>query len=352
MNTPEPVGISNGQLVPLRKLAVPVWDAGFINGVIVSEQVRTFRSKPFLLDQHYDRWTRGLSLLGIAAPCDYNTLSSWIEELIYRNAELLPSQAEQGICFFATPGDHEAFLWGADSSVSNDGKVDATAIGLASDMTSARFYAHTYPLDTRAWQQNYRHGVAVTTTTVCDVPSECWPNTVKVRSRLHYYLAQQQAAKLSSGSYPLLLNQHGQVSDSAIGSIVGYKSGHGLLVQPKADRFCSISIDFLLGLANDLGFAVEEFQFTPEDLRELDELFLVSTPWCIFPIREVDGHSIGGDSNKSAEAAGCLAGDSGELVAVSRAPVAQSGAWRERVTVFRQLAAAWGEKVGTSILEV
>lgn len=335
-NRPEPMGICDGQLLPLRNLSIPLWDTGLINGVIVSEQVRTFRSRPFLLERHYERWSRGLSLVDLPVPCDLRTLSAWIEELVACNAKLLPPQAEQGICFLATPGNHTAFLWGIDNRWGGESSADIPLRGVSCPNNTLRFYVHTYPLNTKAHQVNYRQGIALSSTSVCDVPKECWPRSVKIRSRLHYYLAQQQAQKLQPESFPLLLDHSGKVSDSAIGSIVGYKAGQGLMVQPKSQRFSSVSVDFLVEMASQLDYPISELELTPEDLFGLDELFLVSTPWCLFPIRELDGQPIGVNSSGREL-------DSGK---------GRGTHWiGQRFSVFRQLAAAWGEKAGTPIFQ-
>lgn len=320
MNSLEPVAFRNGDLVPLRELAVPAWDIGLINGVCVAEQVRTFAGRPFLLERHYHRWLCGLNLLGMKVPCDLQTLSLRLGELIARNRVLMPQGTEQGVCFFATPGDHLPFCpsnW-ADETIALDSPLGRDAAGSSS---TVRFYAHTYPLNSEAWHDSYLNGVRLTTTTVQEVPEGCWPGNVKIRSRLHYYLAQRQAEQIDPGTFPLLLNHHQQVSDSSIASIVGYQAGFGLVVRPSAERFRSISVDFLVEIARELGFPVEEAEFSMEDIYRFDELFLVSTPWCIFPVAQVNRRLIGKTSTGP----------------------------RQRFPVFLQLLAAWSARVGVSI---
>ncbi len=252
---------------------MPVFDSGFIHGVSVAEQVRTFGSRPFLLDRHYARWQRGLELIGLDPPCSFEDLERRITQLVRLNARLLPEGAEQGICFFATPGNQASLLWSRETP-------------------TTRFFAHTYPLPIERWQASYERGVALVTTPIRDVPDECWPKSVKIRSRLHYFLAQRAADGMQPGAFPILLDQEGWVADSAIASIAGYTSQSGLIVHPKFDRFDSISIEFLTGLAEEMGLRVSEQKFSVPELCRFDEVFLVTTPWCIFPVATIDGQAI------------------------------------------------------------
>ncbi|MFO0942618.1 MAG: aminotransferase class IV [Pirellulales bacterium] len=311
----EPIGYANGTLVPFSQLSLPILDQGFIHGVTVAEQVRTFRGQPFLLDDHYQRWTRGLEVLGIELPCTLDELRIFIAKLIDHNARLLPDGSEQGICFFATPGcsrnPWSEFL-DRDSDISNEKK--------------SQFSIYTYPIQMAENQRKYRQGIELITARNVDVPNQCWPKGIKVRSRLHYYLAQRQAAASArSGgfAYPILLDLEGHVSDSSIGSIVGWSNQEGLIVRPAVDRYDSITLRFVIRLANSLGLKVTERYMKASELTNFDELYLVSTPWCIYPVTQVDNVEL----------------DDVKLPAATSSD-----------TTFRRLMQAWETFVGCSIL--
>lgn len=276
------MGYRDATLVPLRELSVPVVDTGLMHGVCVSEQVRTLGGRPFLLDRHYARWQRGLELIGLEPPCNFETLESRIANLIQLNARLLPGNSEQGVCFFATPGDQPALVWQISHHIPSDQNLRRTT----------RFFAHTYPLPIDQWQASYETGVALVTTPIRDVPSQSWPKDVKIRSRLHYYLAQRAADARSTGAYPILLGGDGHVADSAIASIAGYTHDDGLIVKPPSERFASISLEYAVELARKIDLPVTERNFSVDELKRFDEVFLVSTPWCLFPVATIDGHAI------------------------------------------------------------
>ena len=59
--TGEPLAYENGRLVRGAELSVPVYDQGFVQGVTVAEQMRTFGGKLFRFPEHVDRLRRSLA---------------------------------------------------------------------------------------------------------------------------------------------------------------------------------------------------------------------------------------------------------------------------------------------------
>ncbi len=267
----QPLGFCNDQMVPITEIAVPGLDVGLTHGTIVAEQIRTIQGKAFLLDRHFDRWQRGLELLKLPAPLSLSELGLRVAQLVALNSKLLEDTTEQGICFFSTPGVNN-FGW-------NDLLVQAS---------SPSFFCYTYPLNKTAHREIYQRGIHLVTTPIADVSSHCWPKSVKIRSRLHYYLAQQYATEQCPDAKPILLDDEGWVSDSATASIVGWSESEGLIVRPKADRYASISVCFLVELCEKIGIKVNERLFSVEELKRFDEVFLASTPWCLCPVRQID----------------------------------------------------------------
>jgi branched-chain amino acid aminotransferase len=296
----QPVGLVDQTLLPVTELAVSVTDKSFIHGITVSEQLRTFQQRPFLLKEHFQRWERGLAAIGHLPPCSFEVLADRIDTVVRINARFLPPDCEQGICFFATAGSQPSFCWTGSQDV----------------VQTTKCFIHSYPLPRDRLRESYERGVALRTTSILDTPPECWPPTVKLRSRLHYYLAQQEAERIQPGAHPILLDSQGYVSDSAIGSIVGYWKSQGVVVRPQSVRYASISVDFILQLASRLGLPICERLFSVQELQAMDEVWLASTPWCLLPVRMIDGISINGPSD---------------------------------FPVCRQLLSAWSSAVGVSI---
>ena len=59
---------NDGRVVSRADLALPIGDAGFVLGATVTEQLRTFRGRLFLPDEHARRLAESLAAIGIEPP--------------------------------------------------------------------------------------------------------------------------------------------------------------------------------------------------------------------------------------------------------------------------------------------
>ena len=99
----EPLAYLNGW-VPAAQAVVPVYDAGFIQGATVSEQLRTFGGDCFALDRHLARLARSLEIVGIDAGLSIDELGTIATELATHNYRLLAAGDDLGLSMFVTPG--------------------------------------------------------------------------------------------------------------------------------------------------------------------------------------------------------------------------------------------------------
>ncbi len=60
-----PIAYLNGQFLPADRLLIPVYDSGWMQGITISEQIRTFGGRPFRVEQHLARLRRGLTVVGL-----------------------------------------------------------------------------------------------------------------------------------------------------------------------------------------------------------------------------------------------------------------------------------------------
>src|SRR5262245_26226563 len=99
-----PLAVLNGRMIPAAELVIPAYDAGFVLGATVSEQLRTFGGKLFKLDEHLDRLQQGLAITTIDARCTVDQLAAWANELVAANHKLLDPTDDLGLSIFVTPG--------------------------------------------------------------------------------------------------------------------------------------------------------------------------------------------------------------------------------------------------------
>ncbi len=271
---PEPQAYLNGTFVPAAQAVLLPSDGGFVQGVTVAEQLRTFGGKLFRLDAHLERLFHSLAIVEVAPVPSAEELATAAQELVARNHPLLSLGDDLGLAMFVTPGAY----------------APMTASGVARPTVCL----HTFPLRFDLWADKFRRGQALAVTDVEQVSIRCWPPELKCRSRMHYYLADRQAAARFPGSRALMLDEDGFITEATSANLVIYKEKQGLLVPPAEKILPGISMAVLIELADELGIACAESDLTPLDLVEASEAFLTSTSVCMLPVTRFNGQPIGG----------------------------------------------------------
>lgn len=298
-----PLAFLNGRFVPAAELTIPAYDAGFVLGATVSEQLRTFGGKLFRVDEHLARLRRGLEITGIEPDVTLEQLAAWATELAAANHKFLHPADDLGLSIFITPGPYGTF---APPHVPR-----RPTIGMS-----------TYPLPFHLWAEKYERGEHLVTSTVRQVPEASWPREMKCRSRMHYYLADKEVRERVPGARALLLDEHGHVNETSTANIVGFvdwgRNG-AILETPRGESLWGVSLKAVLDLAYRR-FEIRDYaqrRDEPERVAaEWREVWLTSTPPCMLPVVKIDAAEIGD-------------GRPGPM--------------------FKKLLAAWGEEVGVDI---
>lgn len=268
-----PLALLNGRFIPAAELTIPAYDAGFVLGATVSEQLRTFGGKLYKLDEHLARLRRGLEITTIDAGCTVEQLAAWANELAAANHKLLDPADDLGLSIFITPGPYGTFA-------PPEAERRAT-IGMS-----------TYPLPFHLWADKYETGDHLVESSVRQVSAESWPRELKCRSRMHYYLAEQEVRRRSPGARPLLLDEHGNVNETPTANVVAVQ-GDDVLSPPIESILPGISLDAVNELLPtfDMRLVVQPMKI--QNLRTANEILLTSTPFCLLPVVKLDDAPIG-----------------------------------------------------------
>jgi branched-chain amino acid aminotransferase len=282
----------NGAWVEAHDLAVPIGDLGFLLGATVVERLRTFNAKPFRVEEHLARLKHSLEVVGWNAESLTAEVGEAIAAMLDMNAEHIAPGDDWNIAAFVTPG-------------------------MTFDAARPTVCVHGGPIPFLAWAHKYDAGVEICITEVRQVPANCWPPELKCRSRMHYYLADQEAARRCPGARAVLLDQRGFVGEASTANVVAYYADRGLVTPRLEGVLPGISQQTLFELAKELGIPHSEADILPEELAAADEVMLTSTSICIQPVVKQDGKPI-------------ASGQPGP--------------------VFRKLLAAWSVKVGVDVV--
>lgn len=268
----EPQAYLNGRFLPASQTMIPPVDAGFVLGASVTEQLRTFGGQLFRLDDHLARLERSLELVGIEPGLTRAQFAEISRELVAHNHPLLGPGDDLGLSVFVTPGVYASYA--------------------GPEPVEPLVCLHTYALPFRLWASKYEKGQALVVSDVRQVPPECWPPELKCRSRMHYYLADQQAAAKDPGSRAVLLDMDGYVTETSTANVLIYKVAEGLVSVPHHKVLHGISMATLMEMAEAEGITVSQRNLTPHDLASAEEMLLSSTPFCLLPATRLNGRPI------------------------------------------------------------
>jgi branched-chain amino acid aminotransferase len=264
-----PLALLNGRMIPAAELTIPVYDAGFVLGATVSEQLRTFAGKIYKLDEHLARLRRGLEITEIDAGCTVEQLAAWANELVAANHKLLDPADDLGVSIFVTPGPY--------ATLAPPDVPRTPTIGIS-----------TFPLPFHLWAEKYESGELLVISEVLQLWPGSWPADLKCRSRMHYYLADKEVSKRYPGARALLEDAYGYISETATSNVAYVKQSNDLATRHRSDVLPGISLATIIDLSQRLEISFNEEWPTRLALTEAMEVLITSTPFCMLPVVRID----------------------------------------------------------------
>lgn len=254
--------------MPLNQLRWSITDIGTTHGVILVERLRTMGGCIFAANDHFSRLAEGARMVGIAWNAEAFQAQSVCEELVQRNHSLIQASGDVGIVIVISPGDPG---------------IDRQSISVPTMM------AHLSPIPFQQYRDWYRNGTRLTLSAVRNVPAECWSPSIKTRSRLQYYLADQA----TDNRIAVLLNMRGTITETSISNLLVLGKDGILKSPPLQDILHGVSLKTVTELAESLSIPVQFRDVHPEELCQATEVLMTGTTGCLWSAVEIDGKSIG-----------------------------------------------------------
>lgn len=269
----EPIGYYRGEFRPAKEMTVSVFDTGFMQGVTVAEQIRTFGGKLFRLEQHLQRLQRSLEIVGVVPEESLERIGELATDIAARNHALVEDGDDIGLAIFVTPGAYASY----------------SAFGPAGP--GVGMYA--FPMPFGMWAEKYETGQRLVTAQTRQVSTLNWPAELKCRSRMHYYLADREARAKDPNARALVLDLDGNVCEATTANLLIFNEQEGL-VSPKQETILpGISLSTLSDLAKTISLPMSDRELSLEDFYTADEVLLCSTSPCVMSVVNIDGRDIG-----------------------------------------------------------
>lgn len=272
----EPLAYLNGRICPVSQCLLPIHDQGVVMGASITEMARTFRHEAFKLREHVDRLFRSLKHVGFEVDLNRETLVDLVLELVEHNARLVPKGHDLGVSFFMTAGNSLVYLGLPGLEIHRKPTV----------------CVHTFPLPFELWADKYEMGQHVVTPSIRHLPPECLDPKIKSRSRMHWYLADEQARLVDKQAIALLLDRNDNVTETATANFFIVQD-RKIITPTSRNTLAGISQAMVVELADILGLPFEQRDFQTYDVVNADEAFTSSTPYCLLPVTKINGKPIG-----------------------------------------------------------
>lgn len=257
----KPLANLHGKILPLDEVTISPLDRGFLFGDAVYEVLRVYKGRPWLEQEHFDRFERSLQEIAIHG-VDMVRLRKRMHETIEAGGfgeAMVYLQVTRG----AAPRKH------------------AFPKGVA-------------PLEL-LWVQEYPDSYRPLCATGCGVityPDLRWQRAdIKSTNLLGNVLANQAATEAGCAE-ALLYLPDGSMTEASHSTFFAVKN-HQLHTTPlKANVLPSITRNYTVKLARMANIEIVERILRRDELHDADELFLVGTTCEVLPIITVDGKPV------------------------------------------------------------
>jgi branched-chain amino acid aminotransferase len=266
----------DGAFKPLDQVSIALNDVGFVMGVTVTDQCRTYGQQPFRLDDHVRRFYRSCELCGVACSVKAEELERIIGEVLRRNVSLESPATEWSIVWFATPGIVGSFL-GQPGTVRD---------------ASPRLTVYAFPIDAGRFADYYERGAELRLARkVTSPPSSVIHPHAKQRSRLHWWLAEGEVKHQYPTATALLLDAEGYLTETASCNVLLVRDGE--VLSPRRSRILpGVSLKVVEELCAKEGIRFREADLKEADLATAEEAMICSTPFGIAPVGLLEGRRL------------------------------------------------------------
>ena len=273
----EPWVYLRNEFLPASRAALSIYDMGIVLGATVTDMMRTFQQKPYRLDAHVHRFYDSCKYARLEPPVASERCAEITAELIAHNAKLLQPGEDLAAIWFITPGENLLYAGSASAG---------------SATPRPTFCIHTFPLRFAFFRRLFTEGIHLVVPSTRHVPPQCVDPKIKNRSRLHWWLAEQEAHLADPAAIPLLLDVDGNLTETSGANVLLVKNGVVLSPVPR-NILLGISRGVVEEICERIHIPFRERDLQLYDALTADEVFLTTTPYCMAPVSRVNGVRIG-----------------------------------------------------------
>ena len=269
-----PIAYLNGEFIPMSEAKVSVLDQGFTMGVHAMELTRTFGHQLFRLEDHLKRLSRTLHTLQIDPGVSFDEMAGLSHKIIEKNSQAIDGRDELALIHFVTPGMTPSYT------------------NVPRDQIPPTFGMHCFLIGFGSFLPSYEKGIHVVTARIRHQPPECMDPKLKVRSRLYWFLADNEAHQVDPNATSLVLDLQGNIAECHGANFLIVQNGE--IHSPTTRNMLEgVTWKVTLELAEALGIKVVLRDITPHEAYNADEAFITGSSICTLPVTKIDNIQVG-----------------------------------------------------------
>lgn len=257
----------DGEFVPIADARIPILDWGFLRSDATYDVAHVWRGSFFRLDDHLDRFERGMERLHMALPYDRAAIRATLLECVHLSG--LREAYVEMVCTRGVP-----------PAGSRDPRT-----------AENRFYAFAVPF---VWIQGSPphgdRGLHAVIGSGRRIAPDAVDPTVKNYHWLDFQVGLFEAYE-RGGETVVLTDAGGNVAEGPGFNV--FVVADGRLATPAHGALEGISRRTVIEIAAELGVDIEVRAVGADELRGADEAFLSSTAGGVIPVTRVDGLELG-----------------------------------------------------------
>jgi branched-chain amino acid aminotransferase len=272
----ERVAFHNGKFLPESEILIPFRDRSFRWGDGCYDMARTFRGKPFRLEEHIKRLYRSLAYLSIELELTQDEMLNISREVVSRNEHLLSGDDDYWIC--------QRISRGLD------------AVGDENwQQTGPTVIVECIPIPFKGRARFFRAGIKLQVSSFRRTPPVCLSPHAKLNNYLNHFMADIEVRRRDPDTWALFLDYNGNIAEGTSNNFFMVKDG--ILLTPREQFILSgITRQVVMELAKNECIELRETDIDAYDAANAQEMFLTMTSMCICPVSSFNGHPVGNGS--------------------------------------------------------
>lgn len=255
----------NGKILPWKEAKIHVLSHGLHYASSFFEGERMYNGKIFKSREHSERFHRSGEILGMKVPYSVDE----IEKIKYEVCE------KNGLkdCYV------RVVAWRGGEQMGVSAKLTKTHVAVAA-----------WPWGSYFSEEKREKGISLKTAPWRRPAPDTAPTQAKAAGLYMICTMSKHAVEDEGYDDALMLDYRGYVAEASAANFFAVKNG--VLVTPPPDCFLNgITRLTVLDLAKDLGIPVEIRHIKPEELGEIQEVFLTGTAAEVTAVGKIDNHS-------------------------------------------------------------